>query len=58
MLRPSSATFAPAVPALGKNGAQRAACTGDNGYLAGEIGVQYVLFHNILLLQLYLLARV
>ena len=43
---------------LGKNGAQRAACAGDNGYLAGEIGVQYVLFHNILLLQLYSLARV
>ena len=43
---------------LGKNGAQRAACAGDDSHLAGEIGVQYILFHNILLLQLYSLARV
>ena len=43
---------------LGKNGAQRAACAGDNGHLAGKIGVQYIFFNNILLLQLYSLARV
>ena len=43
---------------LGKNGAQCPACAGDNSHLAGEIGVQYILFHNILLLQLYSLARV
>lgn len=39
-------------------GQQRAACAGDDSHLAGEIGVQYILFHNILLLQLYSLARV
>lgn len=27
---------------LGKNGAQRAACAGDNDHLAGKIGVQYI----------------
>ena len=43
---------------LGKNGTQRSACAGDTGHLAGEIGVQYILFHNILLLQLHSLARV
>ena len=43
---------------LGKNGAQCSACAGDDRHLAGEIGVQYILFHNILLLQLHLLARV
>ena len=31
---------------FGEDGAQGAAGTGDNGHLAGEVGVQNVLFHN------------